>query len=133
MDGWSWKDFSGTQHLWCISGHRSWYFNSILTVQSILLTFFTKLSFILFMVRCFFLPIHFLVAEDYELPKSTSYILIVPLTLESVRILSWSISLLFSTLIVSLMMFFERLLSELMILLSTHRVTKNLTCYSKFR
>ena len=44
------------------------------------------------MVRCFFLLIHFLVVEDYELPKSTSHILSVPLTMECVRILSWSIS-----------------------------------------
>ena len=34
------------------------------------------------MVRCFFLLIYFLVVEDYELPKSTSYILRVPLNLE---------------------------------------------------
>ena len=34
----------------------------------------------------FILLIHFLVAEDYELPKSTSHILSVPLTLECVRI-----------------------------------------------
>ena len=44
------------------------------------------------MVRCFFLLIHFLVVEDYELPKSTSHTLSVPLNLECVRILSWSIS-----------------------------------------
>ena len=40
------------------------------------------------MVRCFFLLIHFLVVEDYELPKSTSHILSVPVTMECVRILS---------------------------------------------
>ena len=40
------------------------------------------------MVRCFFLLIYFLVVEDYELPKSTSHVLSVPLTLECVRILS---------------------------------------------
>ena len=40
------------------------------------------------MVRCFFLLIHFLVVEDYELPKSASHILSVPLTMECVRILS---------------------------------------------
>ena len=39
-------------------------------------------GFILFMVRCFFLLIHFLVVEDYQLPKSTSLILSLPLTLE---------------------------------------------------
>ena len=44
------------------------------------------------MVRCFFLLIHFLEEENYELPKSTSYIPSVPLNLECVRILSWSIS-----------------------------------------
>ena len=44
------------------------------------------------MVRCYFLLIHFLVVEDYKLPKSTSHILSVPLNLECVRILSWSIS-----------------------------------------
>ena len=42
------------------------------------------------MVRCFFLLIHFLVVEDYELPESTSHILSVPIHLECVRILSWS-------------------------------------------
>ena len=47
------------------------------------------------MVRCFFLLIHFLVVEDYELPKSTSHILGAPLTLECVRILSSSIFFLF--------------------------------------
>ena len=36
--------------------------------------------------------IHLLVVEDYELPKNTSQVLSVPLTLECVRILSWSIS-----------------------------------------
>ena len=36
--------------------------------------------------------IHFLVVKDYELPESTSHILSVPLNLECVRILSWSIS-----------------------------------------
>ena len=46
----------------------------------------------LFMVKCFFLLIHFLVAEDHELPESTSHILSVPLNLECVRILSWSIA-----------------------------------------
>ena len=55
-------------------------------------SFFTKLRFILFMVRCFFLLIHFLAVEDYELPKSTSHILIVPLNLDYANILSWSIS-----------------------------------------
>ena len=44
------------------------------------------------MIRCFFLLIYFLVAEDYESPKSTSHVLSVPLNLECVRFLSWSIS-----------------------------------------
>ena len=44
------------------------------------------------MVRCYFLLIHFLLVEDYKLPKNTSHILSVPLNLECVRILSWSIS-----------------------------------------
>ena len=47
------------------------------------------------MLRSFFLLIHFLLLEDYELPKSTSHILSVPLTLECVRILSWPISFFF--------------------------------------
>ena len=74
------------------------------------------------MVRCSFLLIHFLVVEEYELPKSTSHVLNVPLTLES-----WFISF-FSALIVSLMMFCGKLLSELVLLLSTHDVTGHLTC-----
>ena len=40
----------------------------------------------------FFLLIHFLVVKDYELPKSASHILSVPLNVECARILSWSIS-----------------------------------------
>ena len=39
-------------------------------------------GFMWFMVRCFFLLIHFLVVEDYQLPKSTNLILSLPLTLE---------------------------------------------------
>ena len=77
-----------------------------LTGSSILLVFFTKLSFILFTVRRFFLLIHFLVREDYELPKSLSHVL---------SVLSWSISSC-STLIASQMMLCVRLFSELMIL-----------------
>ena len=46
--------------------------------------FFTKLSFIVFLVGCFFLMSHFLVAEDYELSKSTSHLLGLPLTLKYV-------------------------------------------------
>ena len=44
------------------------------------------------MIRRFFLLTQFLVVEDFELPKSISHILSVPLNLECVRILSWSIS-----------------------------------------
>ena len=51
-----------------------------------------KVKFLLFMVRYFFLLIHSLIVEDYESPKSTSHVLSIPLNLESVRILSWSIS-----------------------------------------
>ena len=53
-----------------------------------LLAFFKKLTLTLFMIRCFFLLIHFLVAEDYELPKSTNHVQSVQLTLEGARILS---------------------------------------------
>ena len=38
-----------------------------------LMFFFTNLSFLLFMVICFFLLIRFLIVKDYELPKSTSF------------------------------------------------------------
>ena len=74
------------------------------------------------MVRCFFLLIHFLKVEDCELPTSTNHI----------QVISSEFCLdppLFSpTLIVSLMMFCESagLLSELMIMLSTHHVTNHL-------
>ena len=82
-----------------------------------MLVFFTKLSFIVFTVRC-----HFLVVEDYAFSQNTSHLRSVSLTLEYVRILSWSISF-FSALIVSQMMFYVKLLSELMI------VTLNSSCY----
>ena len=65
---------------------------NVLTGQIILLVFLTKLSFIVFIVRSFFLLSHFLVVEDYELSKSTIHIPIVPLNLECTRILTWSIS-----------------------------------------
>ena len=107
----------------------SWYFKCLLTGEHIA-GFFFKLSFILFMGRCFFLLVHFLVVEDYELPKSTSHILSVPLNLELVRILSYP-SLFSPTLIFSVMMFCVRLLSELMIMLSTHYVRSHLACRSK--
>ena len=90
-----------------------------------------KLSFILFMVRCFFLLIHFLVVEEYELSRSARHILSVALTLECVRVLRWSISF-SSTLTVSLVMFCVRLLSELMHLIWTHHhVTNHLTSPNK--
>ena len=44
------------------------------------------------MIRRLFLLGHFLVLDDYELSQSTSHLLNVPLTLEYVGILSWSIS-----------------------------------------
>ena len=79
------------------------------------------------MVRSSFLLIYLLVTEDYEFPKSTSYILSVLLTLEYVRILSLSIFFSF-TLIVYLIISCARcsVLSELMILISTQHVTNHL-------
>ena len=84
------------------------------------------------MVSCCFLLIHFLVVEDHKLSKCTSHIINVSLTLECVTILSWPISS-FSASFVSLMMFWLRLLSNLMILVSTHHVTNHLTCHNKLR
>ena len=46
----------------------------------------------MFMVRRFFLLSYFLVVAGYELSKSTSHLLSVPLTLEYVEILYLSIS-----------------------------------------
>ena len=90
FDGWGWKDFFGAQHLLCDSDYSSWYWKCPLMGQSILLVFFTKLRFTVFLARCLFLLSHFLVveAEDYQLPKSTSHILSVPLNLDCVKILS---------------------------------------------
>ena len=85
---------------------------------------------------CFFLFFlsHFLAVEDDELSQSTNHLLSVPLTLEYARILPWlGPSLFFSTSVASLMVFCVRLLSELVILLPTKRVTKHLTCHNKFR
>ena len=69
--------------------------------------------------------------------KSTTHLLSMLLTLECVRILSWSISFFqfqfFSFSIVSLIMFCVRLLSELIILLSIHHVTNHLICRNKLR
>ena len=47
-----------------------------------------KIKFFMVYGKMFFLMIHFLIEEDYELPKSTSHSLSVPLTLECVIILS---------------------------------------------
>ena len=44
-----------------------------------LLVLFTKLSFIMFMIRPFFLLSDFLVVEDYALSKSTTHLLKVQL------------------------------------------------------
>ena len=77
------------------SDYSSWCFKRLLTGQSMVLIFFTKLTFRLFMIRRFFWLIYFLVVEDYELPEIASHVLSVQLTLECIRILSWSISLFF--------------------------------------
>ena len=53
--------------------------------------FFTKLSFIVFMVRWLLLLSYFLLVEDYELSQST-HLLRVQLTVEYDKILSCSIS-----------------------------------------
>ena len=50
--------------------------------------FIIKISFIVFMVVCFFLLSYFLVEEGYELSKSTNHLLSVILTLEWIRILT---------------------------------------------
>ena len=80
------------------------------------------------MVRGFFLLSHFSVEKDFEFPKKYSHLLSVPLTLKYILI-----HLLVSTLIVSMMVFRAKLLSELMVLPSTHHVTKHLTCRNKLR
>ena len=69
-----------------LKNHSSWY------IKCILLIFFTTLSFVVFVVICFFLLIHFLVAEDYEFFQSTIDLLLAPLPLENIRILSSFIS-----------------------------------------
>ena len=48
------------------------------------IVFFTKLRFIVFMARWFFLLSHFLVGGDHKLSKSTSHFLSMPITLEYV-------------------------------------------------
>ena len=49
---------------------------------------FQKIKLYIAYGKMFFLLIHFLVAEDCRLSKSTSHILSVPLNLQCVRILS---------------------------------------------
>ena len=85
------------------------------------------------MLKSFFLLIHFLVVEDYELPKSTSHILSVPLNLECLNMEIWNLDPFFFSpiLTVCIMMFCVRLLSRLMIMLSTHDMTNHLTCCNK--
>ena len=54
-----------------------------------------KIKFYIIYGKTFLWLVYFLVVEVYELPKSTSHVLNVPLTLECIKILSWSISLWF--------------------------------------
>ena len=73
--------------------------------------------------------IHFLVVEDYELPKSTSHASTVQLTLECARIFSWFIFFFFYfnylpddvLCKISMVSMIYLILSKLMILLSTWR------------
>ena len=66
------------------------------------------------------------------MPKSTSHILSVPLNLECLNMEIWNLdpSFFSSTLIVCIiiMQFCVRLLSKLMIMLSTHDMTNHLAC-----
>ena len=50
-----------------------------------------KIKFYCVYGKIFFSLSHFLLVEDYDLSKSTSHLLTVPLTLECVGILPWSI------------------------------------------
>ena len=83
------------------------------------------------MVECFFLLRHSLVVEDYKLSSSKCAIN------SDIRLVSCILyigpSLSFSSPIFSLAMYCVRLLYELVILLSTHNVTKHLTCHNKLR
>ena len=81
--------------------------------------------------RCFFLMIHFLIIEHYELSQSTSYHLNVPFD-SGIR-QNFILIHLFFYVILSLMMLCVRFLVDLMIPLSTHQVTKILTCRNKLR
>ena len=87
----------------------------------------------MFYGKFFLLVESFLISRrlQYELPKSTSHLLSVPLTPECVRILSYPSF--FSTSIISLVKFCVRLISELIMLLSTNHVKIYLTCCHKSR
>ena len=85
-----------------------------------------KIRFFVFLVRCFLSQ--FLVFKYFELSKSRSHLVSVPLNLGYVRILSWSISF-FPISIVSLMILCVTLLSELII----HHMTKHLAYCNKLR
>ena len=98
--------------------------------------FITKISFIVFMVACFFLLSYFLVEEGYELSKSTNHLLSVILTLEWIRIPTWSVFFFYFNYLTDDVQC--KMLSELMMLLSTHhfdepsyfleQVEKSMTC-----
>ena len=60
------------------------YFNGIEHTTGL----FQKIKFFVVYGRYFFLLIHFVVEEDYQLPKITSHVLSVPLNVQCVRILS---------------------------------------------
>ena len=53
-----------------------------------LLVFFRKLVFLLFMLNYLFVFIHSLIVDEYGMSKSTSHILSAPLSLECTGILS---------------------------------------------
>ena len=73
------------------------------------------------MISCFFSLNPSLVVEDNEFPKSTSHLLHVSCMCRN----SILIHLFVSTSVISLMMFYVKLLSELMILLSTQHMTNH--------
>ena len=85
------------------------------------------------MVRCFFLVSNFFVVEDYELSQSISHLLMCHKFWNTSEFyLSLGPYLIFASR-VSVMMFNIRLLSDLLILLSTHHVTQHLSCCRKLR
>ena len=98
--------------------------------------FITKISFIVFMVACFFLLSYFLVEEGYELSKSTNHLLSVILTLEWIRIPTWSVFFFYFNYLTDDVQC--KMLSELMMLFLTHhfdepsyffeQVEKSMTC-----